>query len=252
MADLEDAVAPGEKEAARDVVASVFGEPSGTVLRAVRVNGADTPLFAADLEAVSRLDLDAVVLPKASPEAVAALGDDGPPVLAICETALGVRLAYETACCPRVAALILGAVDLGAELGLEPRDDGQEILHFRSKLVLDSAAAGIRAPIDVVFVHTRDDEGLERDALLARSLGFRAKACIHPAQVPVINRVFAPSEEQIAWARAVVAAYDEGVRSGRGAVALRGELIDVPVVARAQRILAAAEPVPPVQPKESA
>ncbi len=135
VADLEDAVAPADKPAAREVVARVAS-------RVVRVNGADTEWFADDLALVAGMELDAVVLPKANPEAVAALSPWGPPVIAIVETAQGLRLAYETACSPRVAALILGAVDLGAELGLEPRADGLEILHARSRVVVDSAAAG--------------------------------------------------------------------------------------------------------------
>jgi citrate lyase beta subunit len=187
------------------------------------------------------LSLDAVVLPKATPESVAALGGQGPPVIAIVETAQGVRLAYETACAPRVAALILGAVDLAAEVGLEPRPDGLEILYARSKVVLDSVAAGIRPPFDIVHVDIDDDEGLEAECRLARSLGFRGKACIHPQQVPIVNRVFAPSKAEVDWARKVIEAYDQGISEGRGAVALNGAMIDLPVVERARRVLAEAE-----------
>jgi citrate lyase beta subunit len=239
VVDLEDAVAPAEKEAARDFVAGILPTIESACLRAIRMNGGDTPQFAADLEMVAGLALDAIVLPKATPESARAMGPEGPPVLAIVETATGLRLAYETACEARVAALVFGAADLGAELRLVPREDGQEILFARSKIVVDSAAAGIRAPIDVVYFKTRDEEGLERQALLARSLGFGAKACIHPAQLAIVNRVFAPSEPEIEWARSVLAAYDEGIRDGRGAVALNGELIDVPIVERARKILAA-------------
>jgi len=186
------------------------------------VNGPGTPHFAADLDAISGMPLDALVLPKATPQAAEALGAEGPPVIAIVESAQGLRLAYETASLPRVAALMLGAADLGAELGLEPRADGLEILYARSKIVADSAAAGLRAPIDVVRFDFRDAEGLRREAELARSLGFGGKACIHPVQVPVVNEAFAPSGEQVAWAKRVVAAYEEGLREGRGAVALDG------------------------------
>jgi citrate lyase beta subunit len=237
VADLEDAVAPAEKAAARELTCRLFAGSGSSCAKAIRVNGADTEYFDADLAAIAGLELDAIVLPKASPSAVEALGPQGPPVLAIVETAQGLRLAYEIACAPRVASLILGAVDLGAELRLEPRPDGQEVLYARSKLVVDSVAAGRPGPIDVVYLGTRDEEGLEREALLARSLGMRAKACIHPAQLPIVNRVFAPSEEQLAWARDVVAAYDRALADGRGAVALNGEMIDAPVVERARRLL---------------
>ncbi len=182
VADLEDAVAPAEKPVAREVVARLAPP-------IVRVNGTGTPWFEDDLALVGAMALDAIVMPKATPEAVAALGAEGPPVIAIVETAQGLRLAYETASTPRVVALILGAVDLGAELGLEPRADGLEILHARSKVVIDSTAAGIRPPFDRVHLDVHDDGGLEAECLFARSLGFRGKACIHPQQVPIVNRV---------------------------------------------------------------
>jgi citrate lyase beta subunit len=241
VADLEDAVPATEKEAARTVARRVLGDAATASLVAVRVNAAGTEHWGADLQAVADLELDALVLPKATPEAVGALGPDGPPVVAIVETALGVRHAYETARLPRVAALVLGAVDLGLELGLEPRADGQEVLYARSRLVLESAAAGLRSPFDLVHVDTRDDEGLEAEARLARSLGFRGKACIHPAQVAIVNRVFSPTGEERERARRVVEAYERGLADGRGAVALDGEMIDLPVVERARRILAETE-----------
>jgi citrate lyase beta subunit len=208
---------------------------------AVRPNGADTAHFADDLALVSALAPDALVLPKATPEALEALEDARPPVVAIVETARGVRDAYEVAAAPSVAALLLGAVDLGAEIGLEPRPDGLEILYARSKVVLDSAAAGARPPFDIVHLDIYDDEGLEAECRLARSLGFRGKACVHPAQVPIVNRVFAPSEAEIEWARKVVAAHEQAEREGRGVLALNGAMVDLPVVERARRILAEAK-----------
>jgi citrate lyase subunit beta/citryl-CoA lyase len=207
----------------------------------VRVNGAGTPWFEDDLALTRELDLDALVLPKAVPDAVAALGPDGPPVIAIVETAQGLRLAYETACAPRVAALVLGAVDLGLELGLEPRADGLELVYARSKLVVDSVAAKIRPPFDIVHLDVNDDPGLEAECRLARSFGFRGKVCIHPRQVPVVHRVFAPTATELGWARRVIDAYEEGVREGHGVLALNGSMIDLPVVERARRILAEAE-----------
>ena len=241
VADLEDAVPAGEKEAARTVAGRVLRGAATASLVAVRVNAAGSEHWEADLQAVADLELDALVLPKAIPDAVGALGPDGPPVIAIVETALGVRHAYETARLPRVAALVLGAVDLGLELGLEPRADGQEVLYARSRLVLESAAAGLRSPFDLVHVDTRDDDGLEAEARLARSLGFRGKACIHPAQVAIVNRVFSPTAEERERARRVVEAYERGLADGRGAVALDGEMIDFPIVERARRILAETE-----------
>jgi citrate lyase beta subunit len=234
VADLEDAVAPAQKDEARGLVAKL-GPPI------VRVNGADTMWFADDLALVGELQPDAIVLPKATPDAVAALGPDGPPVIAIVETAAGLRTAYETASSARVAALLLGAVDLGAELGLEPRPDGLEILYARSQVVVDSAAAGIRPPFDIVHLDVHDEQGLDEECRLARSLGFRGKACIHPAQLDVVHRVFVPTAEELAWAGRVVDAYERETGEGRGVFALNGAMVDLPVVERARRILAEAE-----------
>jgi len=244
VADLEDAVASAAKAAARELVRDVLGaraRESGGPLVLVRPNGAGTAFFADDLDAVSALAPDAIVLPKAVPQTLDALGSEGPPVTAIVETAHGVRHAYDVASAPRVAALLLGAVDLGAEIGLESRPDGLEILYARSKVVLESAAAGVRPPFDIVHLDVDDDEGLEAECRLARSLGFRGKACIHPAQVPIVNRVFAPSEADIEWARKVIEAYEQAESEGRGVLALNGAMVDLPVVERARRILAEAE-----------
>jgi citrate lyase beta subunit len=194
-----------------------------------------------DLALVRELALDAVVLPKATPETVGALGEARPPVIAIVESAAGLRAAFEIASQPRVAVLLLGAVDLGAELGLEPGPDRNELLYARSKVVVDSAAAGIRPPIDIVHLAIHDAEGLEEECRAGRALGFRGKACIHPAQVPVVNEAFAPSEDEVRRAREVVAAYDRAAAEGTGAVALDGELVDLPVVERARQTLADAK-----------
>lgn len=218
----------------------VLAEPGADCARVVRVNAVGTEWFEDDMTAVRELPLTAVVLPKASPHSVAAV-EAGLPVIALVETAQGLRLAYETASHPNVAALALGAVDLGLELGLEPRPDGQEVLFARSKLVLDSAAAGIRGPFDLVHVDVRDDEGLEAECRLARSLGFRGKSCIHPSQVDIANAVFDAGDDELERARRIVEAYAEGVAEGRGAVALDGEMIDLPVVERARRLLADAK-----------
>ena len=241
VCDLEDAVPPDEKDAARELTRRTLvttGKGPDPLMRMVRINAVGTAYWEDDLHAVEELDLDAIVLPKATPETVEALGDDGPPLISIVETAAGLRLAYETARHRRVAVLALGAVDLGVELALEPREDGLEILYARSALVVDSAAAGIRAPFDVVRLDWHDEARLEAECRLARSLGFGGKLCIHPSQLPVVNRVFAPAADDVAWARRVLEAYDEGLSAGRGAVALDGQMIDLPVVERARRILA--------------
>lgn len=249
IADLEDAVAPDRKAAAREAVAAALGGSPGAPLRLVRVNAAGTGLLDDDLAALAGVPLDGLVLPKATPEALDALGAGGLPVVALVETAEGLQRSAETAAHPRVAALMLGAVDLAVELRIEPRPDGLELLFARSKLVLDSAAAGLRGPIDVVYLDVRDTAGLEAEARLARSLGFRGKPCIHPAQVEPVNRAFTPSPDEVAHAREVVDAYAAAVADGRGAVTVRGRMVDVPVVLRAREVLSAAgEPAGPSRP----
>jgi citrate lyase subunit beta/citryl-CoA lyase len=189
IADLEDLVAPERKDEARATVADVFRSPADAA-RLVRVNAPETGLATVDLDAIAGLELDALVVPKATPEAILEFGAAGPPIVAIVESAAGLRCAYETAAMPRVAALVLGANDLARSLRLEQRPDAVELLYTRSKLVADSAAAGIRAPFDRVYPRRGDPEGLEADARFARSLGFGGKVCIEPVQTTVVNDAF--------------------------------------------------------------
>jgi citrate lyase beta subunit len=189
VADLEDSVPAERKEEARRVVAAVLPGAVGAA-RLVRINAPETGLTEEDLAAIAGLELDALVLPKATPDAVAALGAAGPPLIAVIESAAGLRQAYEVAAAPRVAALALGAFDLAVDLRLERRADALELLYARSKLVVDSAAAGIRAPFDRAYPNLDDPAGLEADALFARSLGFGGKNCTHASQPSVVNRVF--------------------------------------------------------------
>src|ERR1700761_3063638 len=236
VADLEDSVPASAKAAAREHVARLVPRMSAAA-RMVRVNPAGSEFFADDLALVRAVRPDAVVLPKAVPAAAAALAREGVPIIAIVETAAGVRAAYDIARVPHVAALLLGAVDLAAELGLEESRDGLELQYFRSRLVTDSAAARRRAPVDAVYTRIDDPEGLAAHARSGRALGMGGKACIHPAQVPVVNELFRPSPELVDWAsRAVAAAAAAGGR-GVGAVAMDGRMVDAPVLARARRIL---------------
>ena len=227
-----------EKDAAREVATGVLGQVETSSLRLVRVNGVGTEWHAADLASVAGAGVDGVVLPKATAAAVETVAEVIElPLVAIVETAAGLREAFAIASHARVQVLLLGAVDLGLALGLEQRDDGQELLFARSTVVVDSAAAGIRAPVDRVWVDVRDADGLARDCAFARSLGFRGKALIHPDQVAVTHEAFAPSASELERAREVVAAYELAEGEGRGVVALGGEMIDLPVVERARQLL---------------
>ena len=238
VADLEDAVAAPEKPAARELATRLLSEADTDALRLVRVNAVDTEWHDADVAATARSGIDGVVLPKATAEAVTAVGDAVElPLVAIVETPTGLREAFAIASHERVVALVLGAIDLGLALGLEPRADAQEILFARSSVVVDSAAAGLRGPVDRVWVDVRDLEGLARDCAFGRSLGFRGKALVHPDQVAVTHEAFAPSAGELERAREIVAAYELAAADGRGVVALDGEMIDLPVVERARQLL---------------
>ncbi len=238
VADLEDAVASEEKGAARELATRVLADVETESLRLLRVNGVDTEWHDADLAAVRGRDLDGIVVPKATEAAIRAVADRADtPIVAIVETGRGLREAFAIASHEQVAVLLLGAVDLALDLGLEEREDGQEILFARSSLVVDSAAAGLRGPVDRVWVGVRDPEGLARDCAVARSLGFRGKALVHPDQVAPTHEAFAPTASELRRAREIVAAYDRAVGEGRGVVALDGDMIDAPVAARARELL---------------
>jgi citrate lyase beta subunit len=233
VADLEDGVALDRKEQARATAVEVISETESTCKRMVRVNSGE----ARDLEAIASLNLDAIVVPKATPESLARLGPEGPALIALIESAAGVRSAFEVASHPRVAILMIGTLDLAAELRLQRRADGLELLQFRSQVVLDSAAAGLPAPLDGVYPKIDDPQGLESEIALARSLGFGGKGCIHPAHLDPVNRGFSPHPDEIDWARAIVETYERALADGRGVAVYEGEMIDVPVVIRARRIV---------------
>jgi citrate lyase subunit beta/citryl-CoA lyase len=187
--------------------------------------------------------IDGVVLPKcASPGEVAAVAEAVAPaaVLPLLETAQGIvsAAAIAGASAP-IAALIFGAEDLTAQLGIPRTIDGDELIYPRSQVVLAAATAGADA-IDAVLIHITALDDLRRDAQRARALGFAGKMAIHPSQVPVINEVFTPSSQEIDHARRVVDAYERAAAHGDGVVRLDDRMVDVPVVARARKVLAIA------------
>jgi citrate lyase subunit beta/citryl-CoA lyase len=232
IVDLEDAVAPDGKDAARAAL-SRWLAPERPVV--VRINGADTPWFAADLALCAHPGVSAVMLPKAeTAEAVAALvGAGATAVLPLVESAAAFSNLSAIAAGPRVAALVFGSIDLQLDLGMsEAREDDLQL--FRVQLVLASRLAGIAAPVDGVTTAIDDEAMLRDDTQRARRLGFSGKLCIHPRQVRVVNEGFAPSTAERAWAQRVV----EVAAAGQGsAVAVDGKMVDKPVLMRAQAIL---------------
>jgi len=242
MLDLEDAVPPAQKAAARRMVAAALADPPAAGAPAprawVRLNAARTDLCAADLDAVAA-DAHGIRIPKAeSPEDVAWVAERAPgkPIICAIESARGLLAAAEIAAAPGVAHLAMGGVDLQQDLAT----DGSNLatLHARSHLVVCSGAARIGPPIDSVFPRLADDDELRAQAEFARSLGFFGKSAIHPRQLPVLHAVFTPTERELAWAREVVAAF-----AAADGAALRlpdGEFVDLPVAQRAERLLARA------------
>ena len=233
IVDLEDAVGPDAKDRARERLERWLAEDDGQAGVVVRVNAADTAWFEADLRACRSPRVGAVLLPKA--ERVADLeraGEGGRPVLALIESAAGIDAAREIARAPGVERLVFGSIDFQADLGIS--GEGEELLAFRSQLVLASRLGGLAAPVDGVSTAIDDEVQLEADARRARRLGFGAKLCIHPKQAAVVNRSFTPGADEIAWAHRVLDAY---AAAGGAAVAVDGKMIDKPVVLRAQSLL---------------
>lgn len=229
--DLEDAVAPDAKSAARqNAVAWLASHPCG-----VRINASGTEWFADDVEAVSGHACVVMVAKAESPKVLGEVADllaPGSALLALVETAAGVAAATSVASAPGVGRLAFGSYDLAAELGVSP-DDRDAMAWSRGALVIASATAGIPAPIDGVTGDIRDDARLRSDVEAAARIGFSGKLCIHPRQVPVVHEALAPSEEELAWAQAVVAS-----AAGGGVTVVDGRMVDKPVVDRARRLLA--------------
>jgi citrate lyase subunit beta/citryl-CoA lyase len=244
--DLEDGVAPDRKPEARDAVRDVLTDsvfdPDCSVW--VRINPPGT--VAAEDVATALADappIDAVMVPKvadaAAVERIDGLLDDhgiDAPVVALIESAAGVLHAEEIAAVERVDAVAIGAEDLAADIGATRTEEGTEVLHAREQVVLAAAAAGVDA-LDTIHVDVDDPDGLESAAGFTVQLGFDGKMAIHPAQVPIINDAFTPSEERIDWAERVLDAKAEADAEGRGVFRVDDEMIDAPLIAQAEQIL---------------
>ncbi len=254
--DLEDAVAPDDKPAARALVAQRLAPASAHERDRliVRINDVSTPWFAADLEMLCRAGVVTVMLPKAEhPETVALVrgacpgmsphgrpkGEslsakhEGSPirVLALIETARGVLKAEAIAEAEGVSRLVFGTIDFALDLGLS--DDPAGLDHAASRIALASRAAGLPAPVAGVTAAIDDEPRLLADLARARVHGFDAKLCIHPRQVEPIHRALRPGAAELAWARRVVEAASHG-----GAAQVDGRMVDKPVLLRAQALLA--------------
>lgn len=250
--DLEDAVAPAEKDAARILVRNTmrYMDFRGCEI-IVRINSIDTPYWQPDLDAVLPYRPGLILLPKTGSaadvltadaymtrlEQQLGLEENTIGLMPLIETALGVENAFAIASASkRVKALFLGAEDLTADLQCKRTKEGREIEYARTRLVVAARAAGVDV-YDTPFTDVNDDEGIWTDAALAKSLGFTGKASISPRHVEVINQVFSPTQKEVDYAYEVMDAITLAKEQGKGAIALRGKMIDAPIVARAQRTI---------------
>lgn len=250
--DLEDAVSPAEKDAARILVRNTmrYMDFRGCEI-IVRINSIDTPYWKEDLDTILPHRPGLILLPKTGSaadvleadsymtqlEGKLGLEKNTVGLMPLIETAMGVENAFQIASATkRVKALFLGAEDLTADLQCKRTKEGREIEYARTRLVVAARAAGVDV-YDTPFTDVNDDEGIRVDAALAKALGFTGKASISPRHVEVINEVFSPTEKEVDYAYEVMEAIALAKAQGKGAIALHGKMIDAPIVARAQRTI---------------
>jgi len=250
--DLEDSVEAGQKSKARTLIAEFLATSTGEALRLVRLNAVNTPEGEADLEFfVEARGFDGLILPKVESASAVELvarsfaGYEGvgaaPPLFLLLETPRAILRAAEIAAADApVAALLLGAEDLTASLGVERTIDGEELIFARGQVAMAAATVGADA-IDAVFTSLLDAESLRRDCERARGLGFSGKMAIHPRQVDVINDVFTPTASDVERATRLIAAYETARAAGEGVTTVDGRMVELPIVERARRIVARAD-----------
>ena len=245
--DLEDAVAPDAKELAREqACAAVASGEYGRRELTIRCNGLDTPWGEADLRAAGAAGPAAVVVPKVSGvahlEQVVRLLPDGMPVWAMVETPTAVFDVRAIAGHSAVAALVLGTNDLAKELRAALVPGRAPLLPHLATALLGAREAG-KAVLDGVYNDVKDLEGFEAECRQGAELGFDGKTLVHPSQVEVANRVWAPSEDEVEQARAVVDAFAAAEREGKGVVVVDGRMVENLHRDNALRTLALAEAV---------
>ena len=258
IVDLEDSVPVAEKVGARDVAREWVPKLRRAGRRVmVRVNSLDTGLTRDELAAVIGPDLYGISIGKAESvwelrdvdaimtalESAAGLEAGSLRLIPWIENARAVMDAQKIAMASRrIVAVAFGAEDYTDDMGVQRTDTGEEV-RFPRSLVPVAARAATVGSLDSPFVCFRDAEGLREDAQVSRQLGYTGKFVIHPDQIDIINQTFSPSPEEVEYARQVVAAWDQAETERRGSVALDGRVINVPVVKRAQSLLALAEAI---------
>ena len=250
--DVEDAVAPAEKETARAAIGRALATaPAIHVPIWVRINALGCNMLEADLKQVVRPHLSGVVFSKTeSAEQVQeldsslsrlerenGLAEGTIKINCLVETCLGVLHAYAAATAsPRVEGVSFGAEDFTLDLGTARTRDGHDLAYPRSAVALAAGAAKIAA-IDTVFSDLNDEEGLADECRMVRQLGFKGKLAIHPKQLEIINREFSPSASEVAYAEKVLMAFRKAQQENRGVITVDGKMIDIPIVERARLTL---------------
>lgn len=244
--DLEDAVAPDEKAAARETLAAELAAGGyGPRLRIVRINGLDTPWGIDDARAVAAMDCDAVLLPKVDGkgdiQALAAVLPDL-PIWCMMETPRGVLNALEIADCHAVEGFVLGTNDLAKEIGCATGGDRLAMMTALQTCLMAARAAGIVC-VDGVYNAFKDDDGLMLECEQGRALGMDGKTLIHPAQLEIANKVFAPTEAQVDLARRQIEAFDEAMARGEAVAVVDGKIVENLHVETARSVLAKADAI---------
>lgn len=243
--DLEDAVSPDDKVAARDTLtAELLAGGFGARLRVVRINGLDTQWGAEDARAANIMECDAVLLPKvndaADVDALAAITDK--PIWAMMETPLGVLNAAEIAAHPKVEGFVLGTNDLAKDLNTRYRADREPLITALQMCLLAARAHGVVA-LDGVYNAFKDEDGFKVECEQGRDMGFDGKTLIHPAQVAIANAAFAPTEAEIDLANRQIAAFAEAEAKGQGVAVVDGKIVENLHIVTAQATLAKADAI---------
>lgn len=243
--DLEDAVAPDAKAAARDALAQALTQDYGPRARIVRINALSTTWGADDASACAGLDIDAVLIPKVDGpddlDRVAALIPDT-PLWAMMETPLGMLNAAAIAAHPRLAGMVMGTNDLAKDLGSRFRADRLPMMAGLGLCLLAAKAHGV-VIVDGVFNAFKDDDGLRAECEQGRDMGFDGKTLIHPAQLEIANAAFAPTEEEVALARRQIEAFDAATAQGQGVAVVDGRIVENLHVATARQTLDRAQAI---------
>ena len=243
--DLEDAVAPDEKDAARGRVVETLRDGGfGTRELVVRVNAPDTRWYADDIAALQAADMAAILVPKLSSTddltAIRALiGDDGPPIWAMIETCaaiLALPALTAAAATTRLTALIVGTNDLAKQMRCRLGADRVPLIPALTATIMAARAAGIVA-LDGVCNSLDDTSRFAAECAQGAMLGFDGKTLIHPSQIDTANAAFGPTEDEVAWARAIVAAFAQPEHADKGAIRLNGQMVERLHLAEAEATL---------------